>query len=263
MADGPEPYTPPSDAAQMPADASADPRARLFTANQVAIATFVGTALAGGILMGLNERRLGRPDAMARQVIVGFLAALVTFGVAFVLPEEFPAAAIALAPVFGMRAYAQQAQGEVVGARVKAVGSGSGWQVAGVSSGALVVAVIGFGGISYAAGDLDWLFQSRVEMPGGEVLYDDGLDAEARQVGDALQEVGWFQAKGDAAAELHRGERGYVVCLYVVDGAWTDSETRGAARLVETFLEDEVFGRGKVEVELCDALGEQQTGFGH
>jgi hypothetical protein len=141
-----DPYRPPSvDAQALRGDAgTGEP---LFTTQHVTLATFFGTPLAGFVLMGLNETRMGRPGQMGKMIGFGIVASAVVLAIALVVPDEFPSFVITLGSVFGMQAVAKQMQGEEVMERLsKGVPAGSGWHAFGIGLLCLVpIIAVAFG----------------------------------------------------------------------------------------------------------------------
>jgi hypothetical protein len=65
-------------------------RITLYTPRQVGAATFVGTPVAGCILLASNQSGLGKPEARLRTILRGMVGTLFVLAVAFVLPDSFP-----------------------------------------------------------------------------------------------------------------------------------------------------------------------------
>ena len=115
----------------------------LYNANQVALATFCGTVLAGAILMTLNERRVGRASAGWAILGGGVIVSGLLFGVAFLLPENVPSLPISIGPIVAMRFFAQKRQGMFVNEHLMLGGKkGSGWAAFGIGMACLVAIVI-------------------------------------------------------------------------------------------------------------------------
>jgi hypothetical protein len=124
----------------------------LFTPGHVALATFFGTPLGGSLLMAINERRLGRPQAAWGTAALGAVGAAVLMGIGFALPSGFPAAPLNFGALFGMRAIAQQRQGAIVAAHVAAGGkAASGWAAFGISLLCLAVVLVPIFVIAFVA----------------------------------------------------------------------------------------------------------------
>jgi hypothetical protein len=66
---------------------SAAPTYQLFDSRAVAIATLLGTPVAGAILMALNYRRLGQKSKATLAVVYGIVATALATGVGFFLPQ--------------------------------------------------------------------------------------------------------------------------------------------------------------------------------
>jgi hypothetical protein len=131
------PYAPPQTtyaASQAPTGAP------LYTPNQIALATFLGSPLAGTVLFAMNERRLGRDSAVLPVVLLGALGTALLFGVSAVLPESMPTMPLGIASVFGIRAIAQARQHAVIAEHLAAGRrKGSGWIALGVGLAGMVV----------------------------------------------------------------------------------------------------------------------------
>lgn len=62
----------------------------LFTPHQIAAASFVGSFLAGGVVMAYNYRSLGKMGQAAASVVAGFLATLAMLLLALKIPANVP-----------------------------------------------------------------------------------------------------------------------------------------------------------------------------
>lgn len=138
----PNPYAPYAP----PAEAPAPPRTLyrpLYTANQVALATFLGTPVAGAILMAVNERRLGTPARALPTIAVSVVVVGAFVGLASVLPDSVPTAPLNIGLVVGTRYVAHLRQHEALDAYFAAGGKrGSSWAAAGVGFVGLIVAML-------------------------------------------------------------------------------------------------------------------------
>lgn len=138
------PYAPPK------AEAIATPGV-VYTPNQIALATFVGSTLAGTVLLALNERRLGRPDAMLPTLILGVLASVALMAFTALLPDSVPTLPFAVIGIFGIRGIAHVRQDERIRNHLAAGGRrGSGWTAFGVGLVGFVLLI----GILATAGSL-------------------------------------------------------------------------------------------------------------
>src|SRR5690349_2588639 len=64
------------------------PSYRLYDRYAVALATFLGTPAAGGVLLAMNYRRLGRPERALLSVVLAILATALLIAVGLVLPNK-------------------------------------------------------------------------------------------------------------------------------------------------------------------------------
>ncbi|PRQ05331.1 hypothetical protein ENSA5_03210 [Enhygromyxa salina] len=136
------PYAPPSAESDGPSDlpGTGEP---LFTDAQVAGATFLGSPIAGFIVLAINERRMGRTQRFGKTVVVGVLASVAVFALALVIPPEVPNFVLTLAYLFGMQQLARHWQGEELMERLSSgTTKGSNWVIVGVGV-ACFAAVVG------------------------------------------------------------------------------------------------------------------------
>lgn len=130
------PYAPPQAAAPGVHVAGAP----VYTPNQIALATFIGSPVAGTVLLALNERRLGRDALFLPTLLVGFLASIALVGIGAVLPDGVPTMPFALLGIFGMRGAAHLRQQALVADYVARGGrKGSSWTAFGVGLLGMVV----------------------------------------------------------------------------------------------------------------------------
>lgn len=123
------PYAPP----QAPVPSPGPAGAPVYTPNQIALATFVGSPFAGTVLLALNERRLGRARLALPTLLVGFFASAALVGIGAVLPDGVPTMPFALVGIFGMRGVAHLRQQALVAEHLARGGrKGSGWTAFGI-----------------------------------------------------------------------------------------------------------------------------------
>ena len=136
----PQGFAPPVAAPQGMLPGAAVP---LYSANKVALATFLGTPLGGSVIMAINERRLGRSQAAVLIVLLGALASAALIGIGFLLPDGAPSAPLGLVTVVGLRLIAHKRQHAIVDAHTIAGGkTGSGWAAAGIGLASAVVVLV-------------------------------------------------------------------------------------------------------------------------
>jgi hypothetical protein len=131
------PYAPPKAPVLDHASSDSEPTAAsapLYTTTQMAVAAFLGSALAGAWLAAANFNAVGQPLKARRTLWLGAGAAIVTIAFAFVLPENFPNSILPLAVAFGVRGIAETYFAQLLREH-KQVGGAlrSWWRVVGIS----------------------------------------------------------------------------------------------------------------------------------
>ena len=69
---------------------SISPDTKLFKTSGVGVATFFGSLLAGGIIIGLNYLRMNEQVKARNTIILSFLAFAVFIGTVWFLPDSIP-----------------------------------------------------------------------------------------------------------------------------------------------------------------------------
>lgn len=134
------PKTPVSDVAAGDGRPSA-PDAPLYTPNQVATATFLASAIAGGWLMAANFRAIGQPFKARNSVWIGIGVTLATIALGFLLPDRFPNVVLPIGVAFGIRALAERHFAALLAGLTGDGGEvRSWWRVVGISL--LVIAIL-------------------------------------------------------------------------------------------------------------------------
>lgn len=112
----------------------------LYSPMQMAVGTFLGTAMAGAWLAAANFKATGQSVKARKTLWWGAAVAALTMVVAFILPEKFPNSVLPLAVAFGVRGLAETHFGVIVGKHQKDGGAvRSWWRVVGIS---LLIAAI-------------------------------------------------------------------------------------------------------------------------
>lgn len=109
---------------------------KLYKVSAVAIATFLGTVFAGGVIMAHNYRQLGLHDAARKILINTGLVTLAILCIAFMLPDNIniPNIAFILPQLFGMHYLAKARQEEAIKTHETNNGAlNSNWKAAGIS----------------------------------------------------------------------------------------------------------------------------------
>src|SRR4051794_27018203 len=60
----------------------------LYTPNQVALATFLGSPFGGAVIMAINEHRVGKTASAVKTLLAGLVGTAVLFAVASVIPDS-------------------------------------------------------------------------------------------------------------------------------------------------------------------------------
>lgn len=121
------PYSPPASASLTPS------KIKLYSPGQVAWASFLGSPIAGAILMALNFRRLTDFKSANYTLVCGLMGTCLLFVLAFFLPENVPNAVLPAIYVYTMYQCAKEFQGKVIKNRLAIDGvKGSGWFATGV-----------------------------------------------------------------------------------------------------------------------------------
>ena len=144
------PYQPPT--ADSPAPTSA--QARLYTAQQIGIAAFLGGPIAGCLLLASNYAALGRASRRVQAIVWGFVSTVLVILVGLALPKNFPNSILPVAYTSALYQYAKTMQGPDFQARLAAAGRQSTWKAVGIGVASLVVLVALVVLCFWLAGDL-------------------------------------------------------------------------------------------------------------
>jgi hypothetical protein len=220
----PPPYTPPGYPPPPPFAAAAYPAPpgyRLYSVNAVALATFLGSPLAGAVVMAINYARLGRGGSARMAVVLGLIGTAAVFAIAFVLPDKVPNVVIWLPQLLGMQAIAKALQGPAIEDHARRDGrAASNWKAAGIG----MLGLLLFGGIllgvyfyeSAAMGEK--INVTKVE----EIYYSKRATRDdAVKLGELLKSMDFFDGKGAKTVLIGRTEDGGTRVSFVV-GNWTD-----------------------------------------
>jgi hypothetical protein len=188
------------------------------------LATFLGTPTAAGIVLAINFARVGRTTAAWNSVAIGFLSTVAVIAVALLVPDNWhiPAMVYQIPILWGVFTVASQVQGPMVREHAARGGQfASLWGSAGIgiACGVVIAAAV-------AGGVLFPLLNQGPSIAFGEdeVYYSKGAtEADARKIGEALQEIGYFGSKG-AAVRVETPEGKYEISFVVIDGTWDDPE---------------------------------------
>ncbi len=128
------PYAAPVAVVAEPVDAPAGAGMPLFRMSGIGIATFFGTLMAGGLLMALNYRALGRPERVWPVIALSLGASVIVGVLAWVLPEQVPSIVFTVAQLVAITQAAKATQGPDIDARIAAgLPMRSNWLAFGIS----------------------------------------------------------------------------------------------------------------------------------
>jgi hypothetical protein len=134
-----------TDESQPPVLPAYVPGGKLFSAGQVAVATSLGTPIAGGILLAQNHRAIGEGRSAWRPLLIGIVVTGLLIAIGFLLPKDFPNRGFAPGVCFGMYYFAKQWRGGAINRHLKAGGrKGSWWAAVGVGVACSVILVVLF-----------------------------------------------------------------------------------------------------------------------
>ena len=195
------------------------PAYTLFNAQSVGLATFLGAPIAGGILMAVNYRRLGKGSKAAAVVVIALLVTALALWLGSLMPQG-ASAAIALALFFGARSAAKALQGAAVEQHVRQGGKlGSRWAAAGLGIALLAIIVGGYLLVDFA-------LNPKVQIGSKDEVYYSGsaTKQDALTLGGALKTVGFLSDRG-VTIFLSKGAGGTVVSFVVKEGTWNDANS--------------------------------------
>jgi hypothetical protein len=87
---------------------------KLFSIEQITLAAFLGSPVAGCLLLARNYRQLGKGRAAWQALAAGTASSILVLLLAFCLPENFPNMALPFAYCFGLRQLAKYLQGGAI-----------------------------------------------------------------------------------------------------------------------------------------------------
>jgi hypothetical protein len=108
---------------------------KAYSPGQIAGAAFVGSPLAGCVLLASNYRLFGLPDERNNALVWGCVGTVAAFAITFVLPESFPSVVMPFAYVAALYQIATYTQGSLFEAHMASGGAKhSNWRVFAIAS---------------------------------------------------------------------------------------------------------------------------------
>ena len=226
--------------------------ARLFDADGIAIATFLGSPVAGSIAWALNLRKLGETGSAWLTLVGGLAVTAVWMLIAQHLPNG-AAMGGNVGLTLGVRELARRRFAAAsVAERLPVVAWHSRGRAAAVGVLGMVI-VLGGLAVAFAFGPDS--IQSRVQYrPNVYVYYETGAtEEEARKVAAELDRMGFFAGGQAIDLRIERTPRGHALS-FVVTRAKLDADPtlEGGFRAIGRDLQPHTDPTGQLEVRLCD-----------
>ncbi len=233
---------------------SQTPAYTLFDSVSVALATLLGTPIAGTILMAVNYRRLQEGGKAAAAVAIGVVATILAIVFGNMIPTTF-STIVAVGLLLTTRSCAQSLQGPAVTQHVSQGGTlGSRWAAAGV--GIAVLAVL-FCAVFVVLTGRQFMNQGAKVTVGAhdEVFYSgSATEAEAKLVGDKLKSIGYFKDRG-VTVFVSKDQGGPVISFTVKDGSWNKPDMINAFEEIGSEMAP-LLGADTIKVRMVNASRE-------
>jgi hypothetical protein len=229
---------------------AAAPSYKLYTPGAVGLATFLGSPIAGTVVMAINYKRLGNRSAAGKALALGFVGTVALGTVAALLPQ-----ALSLAPSIGawvgMNSIAKSLQGEVVEEHTSRGGQlASNWKAAGI---AVVVCIMLVAAIAISYLTLMPQSHKLEFLPGKSIRYSgEATESDARLLGGVLQKDHYFVDNGHNMTVLLEMSHGLATISFVMsEKGWTDEQIHTYLRKITGDAADAGFGK-PIELRVVD-----------
>ncbi len=238
----------------LPADVIVIPTYKLFTPGHATAATFFGGPLGGAAVLALNYKRLREPGKAWASIILGAIATAVLVALAYKFSAAIRGPWIAVPSLLAMSAIAKAVHGQAHERHVADGGkTASSWGVVGIAIASAALTLGGAFGVGYAYAYLHR--PHYVTFDKNTVLYQDGgTEAEARDVGAALQRLGFFHVDLDGAAVVRRVDGRAEIELVTADFVFGDKATQTAIHRFASELSKAAFHGEPVDLILVDGM---------
>jgi hypothetical protein len=114
---------------------------KLFSQAQVSLATFLGSPMAGALLIRRNHQALGHGKAAQQSLIVGLVGTTIVLVAGFFLPDNVPNLVLPIASLLAVQQWYKQGQEHLFKAHVANGGQKGSWATA-IGIGVLLLIVI-------------------------------------------------------------------------------------------------------------------------
>lgn len=234
--------------------AAAIPPYKLYTPKAVGLATFLGSPMAGAVLIALNYLRLKRKRAAWQTIGLGILGTAALFTIAFLIPDGISRSlqlAPAIGSIFVMKAIAESLQGRYLNHHARHDGkTASLWAAAGIGLAGLLITV----GVIVAIVVLNSPnLGTKINISASEEIYysKQATQSDAEKLGQVLKAMGFFNGKGAKSVLLERTSTGTRVKFVVSEGTWDRDEAISVFQNIGRQVGNSGLGR-PVTIVLCD-----------
>ena len=198
------------------------PEYSLHDSGSVALASLLGSPVAGGTLMAINYRRIGLRGKAVGAFAIGLGLTVLCVLLGYFIPSG-GSTGVAIGLVFGMRQLAKQQQGAAVDQHIIQGGPvASKWGAVGVGMAWLTVLVAGILAVAFG---VETLTSAKLVIGSKDNIIYSGSSTkqDAQALGDALKADGYFTDRG-ASVLLEKGKSGTTVSFVVREGFWDNPD---------------------------------------
>lgn len=116
----------------IPESLSDTPQVKIYKVAGVGIATLFGGLIAGGLVLSINFKRLGKFSAAKKALWFSILAFIILIPILFVLPDSFPSMVITVVQIMAMVNITKNYLASTIAAHEEAQMLESNWKAAGI-----------------------------------------------------------------------------------------------------------------------------------
>lgn len=226
----------------------------LYEPRVVGIATFLGSPIAGAIVMAINYKRLGKVFLGLLAIVLAVIGTVAVIALASSLPSNALSIGIAVALVVLMMWLTKMLQGRAIESH-RAAGGNIGSSAIGWVTG-LIFLVLIFGTIFAWAYLTPPIPGTRIVVGTKDEIFYSGTttQSETQSLGKQLQVAGFFQDRG-VSVKFSRDTNGTLLGFVVNDGVWNDTSMVTAFEDLARRLAPTIGGL-PIKLQMMDAAGE-------